>query len=102
VEVGCEIEESFQDTMTRLMCGHSFQKKKGFSEFLVLCNTLKDLLRMLLNPPRETIKDDAMIQIEMSVPWRGKSKLHRRNSNSLPGEKLGSKGCGKTGKVQIL
>ncbi|KAG4998154.1 hypothetical protein JHK85_029593 [Glycine max] len=90
-----------QKVAIKIVGSNSEEQQKMFGRHFEIDDEL-DLLRMLLNPPRETIKDDAMIQIEMSVPWRGKSKLHRRNSNSLPGEKLGSKGCGKTGKVQIL
>lgn len=57
MEVGCEIEESFQDTMRRLEAlEYSFEKNEVLEKCLVLCNTSKDLLRMRLDPPWGPVK----------------------------------------------
>lgn len=51
--------------------GIHLRKNKVLVKCLVLCNTLKDLLSMRLDPP-ETSKDDAMIQIDGCVMERQK------------------------------
>jgi len=73
MEVGCEIEESFQDTVSRLnvwALKYFISEKQGFGECLALCNALKGLLRMRWDSPWRPV-DDTKIQVDGAVMERG-------------------------------
>jgi len=74
MEVGCEIEESFQDTMRRLhvwALKYSIQKSKVLWLMFGSMQRFEGFVEDAVGFPMETSIDDTKIQVDVAVLWRG-------------------------------